>query len=214
MFVPLFSHLLPKKSEKPPHLPVAPLFPVVPALVPLVPLVPLVAGRRLRLHRRHELRNLRRLQGLHGLRRLVVALLGLFRIQGLQKSEAQDGPRWSNWGKKWWKSDEIWWNMMKSCSSFFWGPLHKDMLLYYDTMMCFAIIVIVDNMDWHHWIIIGIPSQILITRGPTGLPECIRPKWVYDGLQHVIIDFIHGTKGLSPCRRCIAYRMSVCKKQL
>jgi hypothetical protein len=26
--------------------------------------------------------------------------LGLFRIQGLQKSEAQDGPRWSNWGKK------------------------------------------------------------------------------------------------------------------
>lgn len=124
------------------------------------------------------------------------------------------GPRWSKMVELGEKVMKKWWNMMKSCSSFFWGPLHKDMLLYYDTMMCFAIIVIVDNMDWHHWIIIGIPSQILITRGPTGLPECIRPKWVYDGLQHVIIDFIHGTKGLSPCRRCIAYRMSVCKKQL
>ena len=202
MFVLLFSHLLPnfspKKSEKPPHLPVAPLLPVVPALVPLVPLPALVAGRRLRLGRR-----LRRLQGLHGLRRLVVAL-GLFRIQGLQKSEAQDGPRWSNWGKKWW-------NMMKSCSSFFWGPLHKDMLLYYDTMMCFAIIVIVDNIDWHHWSSIGIPSQILL-EGLPAYPSAYA-KWVYDCLQHVIIDFIHGTKGLSPCRRRIAYRMSVCKKK-
>ena len=41
--------------------------------------------------------------------------------------------------------------------------------------MCFAIIFIVDNMDWHHWIIIDIPSQILL-EGLPAYPSAYAPS--------------------------------------